>query len=89
MINWNLGGEALVHCLKIAGVKVMLVDTEEGCQRRIEGEWGRIEGELGIKVLYLTEGLKAEIASRPAETPGDELREGVKSEFPMCLFYTR
>lgn len=49
MINWNLGGDALVHCLRIAGVKFMLVDTEEGCRGRVEGERKRVEGELGAR----------------------------------------
>lgn len=89
MINWNLGGEALVHCLRIAGVKVMLVDEEEGCRGRVEGERVRIEGNLGVRVLYLGDELKAEVARGPKERLGDEWREGVTGESPICLFYTR
>lgn len=89
MINWNLNGEPLMHCLRIAGAKMMLVDTDEGCRERVEGERERVEGELGCKILYLTEELKAEIAGRSAERLGDEYREGVTAESPICLFYTR
>ena len=89
MINWNLGGEALVHCLRIAGARVILVDSEEGCWGRVKGERERIEGELGVRVLVLTEGLKAEVVGREAVRLGDEYREGVTGESPICLFYTR
>ncbi|SLM40462.1 AMP-dependent synthetase/ligase [Lasallia pustulata] len=88
MINWNLGGEALVHCMRVAGAKVMVVDAEEGCRGRVEGVRERIEGEMGVRVVVLTEGVKAEIAGTPAERLGDEYREGVTGESPVCLFYT-
>lgn len=88
-INFNLNGEALLHCLRVAGASVLLVDEESGCQARIQEVGDRIRGQLGIDVRLLTEELKRDISSFSAEVPRHEYRAGVNGEFPMCLFYTR
>lgn len=87
LINYNLGGEGLLHCLKIAKSKVVIVDEDEGCQARIAEIRDRIE-ELGIKVIVLDAATKASIATLAPERPGDEYRAGVKGEFPIFLFNT-
>ena len=88
MINFNLAGDALVHCLKISGAKVILVDEEAKVRTRIEAESQRIE-KLGMQTIVLSEVLKKSIAARTAQRPDDSYREGVEGSFPGVLFYTR
>ena len=44
LINHHLAGDALVHCLKVAGGKLLLVDEASDAQERIEAVRDRIEG---------------------------------------------
>ncbi|KAK1087732.1 hypothetical protein LTR48_002288 [Friedmanniomyces endolithicus] len=89
MINCNLGGEGLVHCLRIAGSKVLVVDAEdEGCRERVEGVRERLEGELGMRVVVVDAVVKAAISKREVSRPGDEYRDGVTGTFPIFIFYT-
>ncbi|KAG4412708.1 hypothetical protein IFR04_014173, partial [Cadophora malorum] len=53
MINYNLSGKALLHCLGVSKAELMLVDDESELRERIEGVRGEIEGELGCKVVVL------------------------------------
>lgn len=89
MINHHLTGDALIHCLKVAGGKLMLVDGDSEARQRIEDVRSRIEGELGMEIRVLDNSLKGEILRMEPKRPEDELRSGVKGTFPMCLFYTR
>lgn len=88
-INYNLSGEALLHCLRVSGASFLLADSENGCQARIQEVGDKIGVKLGMNVRVLTEELKREISSFKAEVPGHEHRAGVKGDFPMCLLYTR
>ena len=88
MINFNLAGDALVHCLKISGAKVVLVDEEDKVRARVEGEKQRID-ELGMQTIVMSEDMKSSIAAKTAEKPDDSYREGLKASFPGVLFYTR
>jgi acyl-CoA synthetase (AMP-forming)/AMP-acid ligase II len=88
-INYNLAGDALVHCLKISGAKVLLVDEDQECRDRIEAVRERLESELGMTVLVLDTGLKGEISRLEPARPEDELRAGMNGKFPLFLFYTR
>jgi acyl-coenzyme A synthetase/AMP-(fatty) acid ligase len=88
-INYNLAGDALVHCLKVAEAKVIIVDEDEGCRQRIEEVRDRLEGELGMTIVVLDQAQKGEISRLEPKRPGDELRVGAKGKFPLFLFYTR
>ena len=88
MINFNLAGDALVHCLKISGAKLVIVDEEEKVRTRIEGERQAIE-KLGMQSIVLSRDLKTLIAAKTAQRPDDSYREGVIGSFPGALFYTR
>lgn len=88
LINYNLGGDALVFCLKISGAKLLVVDEDKGCRERIEQVRDRIEGELGIKIVILDQALRGEICRMEPKRPERKYREGVKGTFPMCIFYT-
>ena len=89
MINFNLGGDTLIHCLRTSGAKVLLVDGEDKVGGRIEAERNRIEGELGMQPITLSAGLKNATAARTVQRPDDSYREGVSGKFPAVLLYTR
>ena len=88
-INYNLAGDSLFHCFKVSGAKVLLVDEDQGCRQRIEDIRQRLEEELGMRILVLTNDVKGEISRSEPKRPGDELRAGAKGKFPLFLFYTR
>lgn len=89
MINYNLAGKALIHCLKVAGSKLLLVDDLPELAGRIEDIRGEIEGKLGAKICVLDVNTKKIVTSHKAERPGDEYRKDVKGNWPMSIFYTR
>jgi acyl-CoA synthetase (AMP-forming)/AMP-acid ligase II len=86
-LNYNLKGEGLVHCLKVADVKVVLVDEEVGCQERFEGVKAEVEG-LGVTAFKVDEELMSKIQQGSTQAPGDEYRENVVGTDPLCLLYT-
>lgn len=88
MINFNLSGDALLHCLKVSGAKVMLVDDDDKIQARVAEEQPRMNSEIGITSVVLTQDLKAATAAKPIQRPDDTYREGVKPDFPSAIFYT-
>jgi acyl-CoA synthetase (AMP-forming)/AMP-acid ligase II len=88
-INYNLAGDALVHCLKVADAKLLLVDEDSECRARIEAVRSRLEGELGMEIRILDQNLKGEISRTEPKRPEDALRAGVTGKFPLFLFYTR
>ncbi|TID19652.1 Major facilitator superfamily domain [Venturia nashicola] len=88
MINYHLTGDALIHCVKLSGAKVMVVDWDEELRARIEENRARLEGELGVKIIILDEETRARINALPPTRPDDSLRKGMSIEFPMALIYT-
>lgn len=88
MINYNLSGKALIHCLGIAGSRILLVDSDPELVARIEESRRNIEAS-GTMICVLDTKCKDSLYSRKAERPGDEYREGVQGNWPMCIFYTR
>lgn len=89
MINYNLAGKALIHCLKVSGAKLLLADEDPELASRLEDERTSIEGELGMRVSFLDSAAKREIRGMKAERPSDAFRKGVKGDWPMSIFYTR
>lgn len=87
-LNYNLEGNALLHCLKVCETKLVIVDDDSACQARIEGSRKHIEAS-GAKIALLDSTLKTQISARPAVCPGDEYRRGVQGNFPYALIYTR
>ena len=88
LINYNLGGDGLVHCLKVTQSKVLLVDEDSECRERIEAVRSRIENDLGMRILILDASTKAAIAALAPERPSDQYRDRVTGEFPIFIFYT-
>ena len=88
MINFNLAGDALIHCLKVSGATVILVDEDEESKNRVEKQRSAIEG-LRMRPLILSIELKDQVNLRIPERPDDSYRAHVKGDFPAALFYTR
>ena len=88
MVNFNLAGDALVHCLKISGANIVLVDEEEKVRNRVEGVRQTLE-KIGMQAIVLFADLKSSIAAKTAQRPDESYRVGVKGSFPSALFYTR
>lgn len=89
MINYNLGGDALIHCLKISSANLILTDDDKTCKARILEEEHRIEAELGMTIVELSEDVKSAIAARDGLRLSDDYRKEVKGNSPAALFYTR
>lgn len=89
MINYNLGGKALVHCLKISGSKILIVDADPELQGRIAEVQAEIDADFGMHSIIFDEQMRNDIKAMPAQKPGDEWRVNVKGSDPMCLLYTR
>lgn len=89
MINYNLAGKALIHCIKVPKSNLILVDDDQELRSRIEAERETLEGELGIKIEVLDSSKLSEIRGLKAERPEDVYREGIKGNSPLGLLYTR
>jgi acyl-CoA synthetase (AMP-forming)/AMP-acid ligase II len=87
MLNYNLRGDAMIHCLKIADVKVVLVDSDPECAERFEEVKGKVD-ELGVTPFTVNNSLLEKIYSGRTDVPGDEYRERVSGFDPTCLLYT-
>lgn len=87
MINYHLQGKALLHCLGVAGARLLLVGDEEELVGRVEESKTEIEGR-GMRVLVLREDVREGITRGSTERVGDEFREGVRGDWAMSMFYT-
>ena len=85
LINYNLSGKALLHCLEISGAKLIIVDSEKGCQERF------LAAELSVHhpeviAVTLDEEEKSRVMSHSTSPPGHNLRQ---RKTPLGLMYTR
>lgn len=88
MINWNLSGEGLMHCLNISKAKLLICDEQADLRNRIEGVQNKIRANE-IRIEFLDETLRGAIAEGDGTRPKDELRRGFTRRSPMALMYTR
>lgn len=89
MINFNLSGDALMHCLRLSGAVILLVDEDSDCTARIDEEAEKIKNELHMRIIPLSEDLKREIGRGEALRIGDQYRKDVCGDTPIALLYTR
>ncbi|KAL3432757.1 hypothetical protein BDV09DRAFT_197410 [Aspergillus tetrazonus] len=89
-INYNLAGDALVHCLRISGARIVLIDDEEGCRGRMEEVQGVVGGDLGMETVTVDETFSTKvIPSLPTTLPeGGKLIENTSGGYPAILLYT-
>jgi acyl-CoA synthetase (AMP-forming)/AMP-acid ligase II len=71
-LNYNLKGEGLIRCLKIAGVKMVLIDSEPDCAARFEACKETVEKELGVTPFTVDSSLVEKVYSGPIDVPGNE-----------------
>lgn len=89
MINFNLSGDALLHCLRISGAAILLVEDLPDCKARIDEEAEKIESDLHMTIVPLSNDLKKEIGSGKVVRIGDQYRQDVCGDTPIALLYTR
>ncbi|KAI1348504.1 AMP-binding enzyme [Xylaria sp. FL0043] len=86
LINHNLTQQALLHCLGIAGSKLVFADGPDELLERLDA----VEGDLsasGVRIVRLSS-VHAEIEALPTTRPPDELRAVVTPSSAFGLFYT-
>ncbi|KAL3422287.1 AMP-binding enzyme [Phlyctema vagabunda] len=88
MINYNLTGKALLHCLKISDAKLILVDEEPEFTDRINEVRDTLEGEYGMTAVLVNSTTLDEVLSCEPKRPDDLFREQVRGDWPMVLLYT-
>ena len=89
LINYNLASDALVHCVRLSGARILIVDEDQGCQERINGSWDRLVSDVGVRPITLSEELRASIAISDSSRPPDSYREETQGKVPCSLIYTR
>lgn len=87
LINYNLTGDGLIHCLKVATSKILIVDEDEACQQRIQLVRPKLD-ELGIRVIVLDAETRRAINAKEATRPENTFRDNVTAGSPFFLFYT-
>lgn len=86
LLNYNLKGEALLHCLGVCETRLLIVS--EDCAARIEQTRSDIEAR-GIRIVLHDRGMVEAVAAMPTEKIPDDARQGVKGKDPFALVYTR
>lgn len=89
MINYNLAGAALIHCLKVAKSKLMLVDEDEDLRSRINEVGDTLRNDWGMNIAVMNNETLSQIERMSTERPDDKYREVVRGNWPSCLLYTR
>lgn len=89
MINCNLTGGALLHCLKVPHARLVLVDDDEQLLKRIEALRWDSQHDAEMEIVVLTTSRREDIYSQRTDKVNDVYRSAIKGNDPMCLFYTR
>lgn len=88
LLNYNLGSDALVHCVRLAATEWLIYDAAQDCTDRIEGVDEQLRN-MGVVPIVLSDALKEEIARNPAKRPESSCFQDGKSFLPFALMYTR
>ncbi|KAL5119030.1 hypothetical protein ACEQ8H_002954 [Pleosporales sp. CAS-2024a] len=86
-LNYNLKGDALLHCLKLANVKVAVFDSDPECAARFAQVREGVE-HLGVAPFAVDDALLEKVYSGPTNVPADSYRENVQGSDAICLLYT-
>lgn len=97
LINYNLSGKALAHCVRTSGASLMLVDPEvrenftpETLQELNSPDFHG-EGGGGVEIRFHDQSLEQEIARVPAQREPDSSRSGAginEGDRTAALIYT-
>ncbi|KKZ66550.1 hypothetical protein EMCG_07664 [[Emmonsia] crescens] len=88
MINFNLTGAGLIHCLKLSGAEFLIVDADPDCTARINDQMTEIENDLKMHPVFLDNSLKSHISSFPITVSDKSLPHNMDGDFPSMLLYT-
>ena len=87
MINYNLTGEAILHCLRLGVSKVLLVDEDRECQVRVKEVLEQAEA-TGNRVIFFDKQKRAEVAAFDSKRPDDSFRANAIPGATSCLIFT-
>jgi acyl-CoA synthetase (AMP-forming)/AMP-acid ligase II len=88
MINYNLGRDALLHCVRLAGTKFLIYDAAQDCADRISDVEAQLK-DLGVDAIMLSEAFKERIGTYPPERPLVACFDQTSVVLPFALMYTR
>lgn len=88
LINYNLAGDALTHCVQISGTRFLLCDEAPECVSRAEGVKDQLAQD-GVHLLVLSKETKEEIAQLPPHRPPVDCFRPSANFLPFALMYTR
>lgn len=89
LINYNLSGEGLIHCLRLSKSRVVLVDEDSTVRARIEEVRDVVEKELGMAIIVLDGTFKKKIRGMSTDRPGDQYRESILDSDSSMILFTR
>jgi acyl-CoA synthetase (AMP-forming)/AMP-acid ligase II len=85
MVNFNLEGGGLVHCVRISKARIILID-DELARRVLENDNLK---SLGLQMLVLNDDLKTQIEGRAARDLPESVTHGSNEMSAVALRYTR
>ncbi|KAI1821454.1 fatty acid transporter [Xylaria intraflava] len=86
LINYNLTGQALMHCLGVTDTKFIFADGPPEVLERLDDVQAELDAK-GIRVVRLSDA-RPDIEAASDTRPPDELRAVVMLTWPFGLFYT-
>lgn len=88
LINYNLGREALLHCVRLSGTSLLIYDDASDCAARIEGVKSQLQ-DLRVNAVMLSNKLKSDVNGFPSIRPSTDCFETTAVVLPFALMYTR
>ncbi|KAJ4353929.1 uncharacterized protein N0V89_005660 [Didymosphaeria variabile] len=88
LLNYNLKGDALVHCVRISEAKLLLVDSDKEVHARFQEVGGKLKEELQVEGVVVTDQYLVDLYCTKVDVPDDTYRASVKGTSPTCLLYT-
>ena len=85
MINYNLVGGALVHCVKIAECRLLLVD-EDFAERALGNEELRA---LGVGMHVVDREFREQVEARDFRVPDERFTRDAGEKTRLAIRYTR
>lgn len=93
-INYNLTGQALVHCIRTSTARLLIVDPEvkpavtDDVIREITTAGFREGAQSSVEVVFFTPNVETEVLSVESQRAPDSTRAGAMSQDMAILIYT-